>query len=543
VHDDLHSIVNNPPLGYHSNPLDFFTKPELFSGTKAEMYRPLLQLSYVFNFKLGDSPYGFRLFNLILHLLCAWLVFFLTRSMPCFKKASLVAALLFALHPVHSGTIIYISSRSTLLASFFILLGLLAFIKAVNTEKSSSVSWLLGLASALCLAAGLMSKSIAITLPAFAFTYLIFFPAQRKGRGLLLVLLFLGISAGYILLRYTLDLYTLFPPERPRPVIENLLTQTRVAFFYLRVLLMPVHLSLEYDMARVKSLFDPRFWLSIAGWTIIFIAALKSERRREIIFSMLFFFIALAPTSTLVSLVVIASERRLYLASLGLIWPLSILFMAAIENRKTRAAGILIFVLFLACFAGLASSRGMVWKSSHSLWRDTVTKAPGLARAHTNYGIELKNMGLLNDAAREYRMAIKLDPMTTWSYNNLANIYSEQGKYDESKEAYGRALEIAPGNVNARMNLGHLLVDMGEYDEAAGVLEEAVFIAPYRADIRHDLGIIYMRYLKNWNRAREHLELSLEQDPGQRDAQMMRRAMEELKKLESIQEAPVPRAQ
>ncbi len=537
VYDDLHTIVNNPPLRYHSSTYDFFRMPELFSGTKAEMYRPINQISYMLNFRLGGSgPEGFRLFNLLIHLLCAWLVFWLSRLIPGLEKASLLAALLFALHPVQTETVIYLSSRSTLLASFFILLGLIAFIHATEAERSPLSAWLIGLLASLCLIAGLASKAIAVTLPALALAYLVLFPTGRKSRGLVIVSLLFMISGLYVLLRHALGLYTFFPPELVRPLSTNLLTQTRVTFHYLRILLMPIHLSLENDMAEIQSPFHPWFLLSILGWLAILCLGLARARRYPVIlFSILFFIIALIPTSTLIPLVVIASENRLYLASLGLIWPVSMLFLLLLENQRARAGGIVFILFILACFFCLTLSRGAVWGASERLWRDAVTKAPLQARAHVNYGIELKKQGHLRAAVREYQMALRLDPRNTWAYNNLGNIYFDQGQYDAARKAYERAVEIAPGNINACLNLGHLLVAMGDPEGAAALLEKAVSIAPFRADTRHDLGIVYLRYLGDWNKACEQLERSLELDPGQKDAEKIRRAIGELRMPSSIQ--------
>jgi Tfp pilus assembly protein PilF len=545
VHDDIHAIKNNPALRYHASLKDFFSKPELFSGTKAEMYRPLLQMSYAVNFRLGTSPLGFRLVNLILHMLCGFLVFFLTRMLPRLERMCLPAALLFVLHPVHTETVIYLSCRSTLLASIFILLGLVAFIQALKNGRSRPAVWMLGMASAICLAAGLASKSIAIVTPALALAYMVFFPSERKAPGILIMVILFMLCAAYIILRHSLGLYTLFPPETVRPVLTNLLTQTRVSFFYLRLILWPVHLSLEHHMAEINSVSDPGFVISIIGWLALAgITAWRAKRNPLLIFSISFFIICLAPTSTIIPLKVIASENRLYLASLGLFWPACSLFSGLFEYKRTsRAAGIWILAFLLACFFGITVARGSVWNQSAGLWRDAVSKAFGLARAHVNYGIELKNQDRLQAAFRQYRLAIHFDPWNTWAYTNLGNIYLDQGRYSQAERAYQSAIEAAPGNVNARMNLSHLLLQKGHPEQAAALLEESLTLAPHRADIRHDLGIIYFRYLGRFSRAREELEMSLDLDPGQSDAEMMRRAIDELRMLEGIQEGSGRRGQ
>src|SRR3972149_10545934 len=139
-YDDGHHIVKNPHIRSLDNVRSFFTNPETFSGKlkKHQHYRPLLMMSYAFNYAFGDlSPSGYHLTNLAFHIGTAFLVFLIVQAMlrippypPLLKGGwgdfpsfpALAAALLFLTTPFNSEVVNYISTRSSVMSAFFYML-------------------------------------------------------------------------------------------------------------------------------------------------------------------------------------------------------------------------------------------------------------------------------------------------------------------------------------------------------------------------------------------------------------------------------------
>lgn len=522
VHDDLHTILLNPTVRRSAAWREFFTNPDTFSA-ETRMYRPLLMLSYTVNFRLaGADPFSFHLVNLALHLFAGAMVFWLARLLPPLRSGAFWITLLFALHPVHTETLNYISCRSDLGASAFTLLALAAGLQVLTAEKSRPLFALLALSA---FAAGLGFKSIAIVTPALLLLLaFLFFSPGRPGNLLdfstrgrrAFGLTFLGLSLlalAYLWLRHALELETFFPQRPPRPLFINLLTQTRGLLLYLRLLLWPFHLRLEHELPIVESPLSPAFLGSAGVLLLLAAAALLCRRRAPVIsLSVAWFLLCLLPT-VYVPLNVLASENRVYLASLAGVWIL--VRLALLLPTGLRAlTGRVLLVLAALCFALLSWFRHPVWSSGLALWRDAVRKAPSLSRTHVNYGIELRQAGKPAEAVRQYQWALRLNPRDSKAYSNLATAYYDLGRRAEELSALQKTLELDPGNVVARRNLAYALMEAGRGEEAVAVLDAATQLAPRRADLRAELGALYLRLGRPEAAARE-LEESLKLNPDQ----------------------------
>ena len=523
VHDDLHTIVLNPAVRQARLSADFFFRPETFSS-EASMYRPLLMLSYVLNLRLaGLDPLGFHLVNLGLHLLACWMVYWLARIIPPLKTWAFWIALLFALHPVQSELTNYISCRSDLGAAAFGLLSVAAALKLAASEHPHPA---FAFVSLLAFPIALGFKDLAVIVPAQIL--LLDFLGFRQARiqnymtnrsrsftlfsatevGLIL------LAFGYLALRHALALETWLIAQPARPVWINLLTQTRALVTYLRLLIWPGHLSLEHQVPLIESIADPSFLAAALLLLALLVISLVRLRRNPIIgLSLGWFILCLLPTSSLVPLNVIASENRLYQASLASAWVLAALAQAAAGTRRRRITqGLLLVVAFF--FAALTVLRHPAWESSLTLFRDMVRKAPGIARGHINYGIELRNAHRPQDAATQYLWALDLEPQNTRALSNLATAYHDLGQPEQELKVLRRTLDLDPSDAVAWRNYGYLLAEQGRREEALEAVREAVRLAPRRPDLHYDLGVMCLS-LGRMEEGQRELEQSLRLNPDQ----------------------------
>ncbi len=439
-------------------------------------HRPLANLSFAFNVHWGGSDvWGFHLVNLLVHLATALVLYRLlvatlklpslrTRYNGCAGELAMVAALIWAIHPIQTNAVTYIVQRMTTMAALFTLAALYCYLRG----RLAEVAWHCWGWFAVALLAGglaLLSKENGAILPVLVASYEIFFLAD-SGQGIawrrllpwlgvavlllgLLAVLYLGedflvtIQHGYLGRDFTMG--------------ERLLTQSRVIFLYLSLLLLPLpgRLNLCHDIAISHHLLaPPQTAVAILG-LLVFVAAAGYLFRRDPLasFAIVWFFAGLLIESTIIPLEMVF-EHRLYLPSTFIFLPVVVLLYRLFSSRPWAAR--LLWGTVIVFLAVCTWQRNETWGSSFSLWSDVVHKSPQLARGYANLGRAVETQGEHVEAARLFRKAILLNPGDGKSYDNLGVVYARQGRYEEAEQIFTRALAINPGDRVAISNLGNL---------------------------------------------------------------------------------------
>ncbi|MFA6110742.1 MAG: glycosyltransferase family 39 protein, partial [Candidatus Latescibacterota bacterium] len=176
-YDDFHSIVDNYHLRDPRNLLAFFVDPTLFSARPEHaMYRPLLLVTLALNWAVsGSATWSYHLVNLALHAGCGLLLWRIGHLLLGDRDAAGVGALVFALHPINSEAVCYLSSRSETLAAFFVLLGFSLFLR--RRQQGGGMVLLVAAFSA-----GLLAKSTAAVLPALILAHDLLWTPGQVGR-------------------------------------------------------------------------------------------------------------------------------------------------------------------------------------------------------------------------------------------------------------------------------------------------------------------------------------------------------------------------
>ena len=502
-YDDDHSILQNPHIRSLQNIPAFFVDPGLFSGLpEARMYRPLVLVSYAFNYAWGEYEVsGYHFFNLLLHLLNIWLVWNLGQRLLHTRQAALFAALLFALHPLMSEPVNYISSRSSLLATVFYLWGFRVFVKAVDAPFSRGKA----VEIALLYLAGLGSKSIAFSWPLVGVVYLYLLAARRVWRLLLAPVL---VGGGYLLFTRAIVGKALLEPVRDHLV--QWATQIKALSFYLWTMSQPVHLSVEPQFQLARSFGDGPVVLAGAMLlSLVLVAVWGRRHHRRVVFGLAWFFLTLLPSS-LVPLFVLVNEHRLYLPMAGAAFALG----ALLPQRGRWAwpvGGAVLLALLLHCV-----QRNEVWKSEETLWADAVARGPAMARPYANLGKAYLEQGRYREAVEASRQAIQIDPLLERAYYNIGTAYLGQGKHELAIAHYQRALEIQPALFEAQNNLGNAYQEAGRLDEAVQAYKKALDFLP-QAQVFHNLGGALLR-LGRSDSAEVAFRRALSLEPGMRES-------------------------
>jgi protein O-mannosyl-transferase len=391
--------------------------------------RPLLKLSYTLNWTSGWGLFGFHLFNTAIHAGNCILVFILSRrllsrfSLPETGRetAAFGAALLFAVHPVQTEAVTYICGRSMSLMALFYFGSMLAYDHGIETGRKSFYYLL----SPLLFLAAVAVKETAITLPLALVLWQLSgkpAPGRELFRNLLVHIAVLGMSVlaplahpGYRTL--------LMDGLAARAIGVNLLSQVTALSYLLSRFVMIHRLNIDPDLPFAPG-WTPVIAVQALVLLLLVIAALVLFRKRTWLgFGLLWFFLHLLPTNSLIPRLDLANERHLYIAGWGAYIALAaeVSLLLKRGNAGSRAVTAAVALLFLTLGAGTIQ-RNTVYRSEVSFWEDAVKKTPSNARAHNNLGYAYFESGRRQEAATEYGKAIRLRPGYERAGENLRSL-------------------------------------------------------------------------------------------------------------------------
>jgi Flp pilus assembly protein TadD len=540
VFDDEIYIIQNPAikdLSYFLHPLKVFHLTQFTRDfTYAFITRIAGYLTFALNYHFnGLDVTGYHVFNLLVHIINALLVYFLMRLIfqtPFFSDVTsrndispflnppvfaLFSALIFVSHPVQTQAVTYIIQRWTSLATLFYLLSVLAYVKS-RLSCARPVKYALYIVSLISAVTAMLVKEISFTLPVMiALLEFFLFQGVYKKRIIALAPFFSTMlvipsalfvaEGGYSMEDINNSMNTLASfPDMAR--MDYLFTQFRVIVTYIRLLILPVNQNLDYDYPVYHSFFSPPVLISFLFLLFLFSLGIYSffrskdkgvEGRHELrIISMgiLWFFITLSIESSVIPIKDIFFEHRLYLPSVGFIMAV----MAAVamivrraESRTVSKAIMTIIVCSVLVLSGAAYARNRVWKTNVSLWEDVVKKSPSKARPHNNLGVAYEKMGRTNDAINQYLMTIRIDPVYVEAHYNLGLAYDKQGRTDDAVRELLTAIQIRPRYAQAHNNLGIIYGREGRTEDAIQEFLIVKQLTPDSVKAYNNLGIMYAR--------------------------------------------------
>ncbi|HUP58143.1 MAG TPA: tetratricopeptide repeat protein [Bdellovibrionota bacterium] len=502
--DDSHTIELNPAVKSVSRIPHIWRDVSTSSAIpENRIYRPLTFTAFNLLWASGDgSPVPFFLFKLLLHASVAfllgliWLELF-ARAAPQYAKshrerAAWAIAALFAAHPACSEIVNYVSSTTSLLAAFFYSIAFLLFIRGKT------------LISIVAYAASALSKEEGITLPAVLVLHQLVFASEglRPGEAIARALRRAApwIVAGIALAALVVGMmpHTLKESRGTLSPMLYFFTQWRAYLHYFGLSFVPAPLNADHvSFGFAQGFLEVPVVLSLAGNLALLGLAWACRRRaRAFTFGLLWFYVALAPASSVVPLAEPVNEHRMYLGYVGWFGAVGglVLFIAE-EALRLKPAWKWIrasLAAVLAVFCVLSQARAYVWNDRERLWTDTLRKNPTNGRALNNLalirirqarfpealvllgrceevwpvyvycainkGIALAELGRLDDAERSYRRAIDLRFARAYSSFYYAKFLEEKrGNAKEAARLYRHTLDVSGGTFDeARVRLERL---------------------------------------------------------------------------------------
>ena len=492
--------------------------------------RPVLYWTFALNNQLAQHQvFGFHLLNLTLHIGVTLLIFFTiwrTRYLQNEHKWGfpLSAALLFALHPLNTDAVTYISSRSSLLATFFYLLTLYIFLNLFCLNKSTQllkrgvISFLVLLGMYLCVA----TKLIGATLPLILFVWYWSFIGRKQFPEIhqktlnnksfnISLISAIAITVGTLLFK---DSWIYIPLDQGFELfgrIPYLMVQLKViVFYYLKLFCFPFNLNVDSGFSFSSPASD--FTIIFSGLIILAIVLTTFKWKNIwVIAGTLWFFITLAPTSSFIPLNDLAVEHRMYLPmslGLSLISAVGITTFPALWRLR-------LLVVLLVSLGITTTTRNADWVSELSLWKDSAKKNPYSPRSHNNLGKTYYEKGNLSLAAHHLEKSVaniprfidtqyniksaeeflqRREKITGHTYDknlipskptellaelvephfNLASVYLDQGRLDNAEHEYQKTLALRPGHISSQIGLSSVYNKKGRYEKAEKLYRQAI---------------------------------------------------------------------
>lgn len=482
VWDDVEAIRENPIyVGPVLDGLDATQHDHLdpaltkLSGMKPahDSYRPLLYLSYRTDVAIfGMSPRAMHLHNLMLAILAIVAFYWVAQTWLASRSAALLAAAIFALHPLQVETIAYVSARGDLLAGLLALLAVGAAFRFENEAAPARRSlWLfIGVA---CLLASVLSKEAYVGLP-IALAGIAWTRGKLREQRTVLAAWTMAL-AGYLALRLTIG-----GVAGGGTGAAALLALPGLFLRYVQIALLPFDLSTE-------RLYDPRYvlpgWLAAAALTVWALASLGrggSRTVRVVASGLWWMLVLLGPSAVVVILTGVVADRYAYLPLAGFAVASSALLTAALKKGTLLRAALGIAGVSWAAMSLITTAVQVgEWKDNRTLYVHAVATAPKSSMAHYRLGYTYAQAQQWPEAIILFERAVELHPSNARALNNLGVAYLNTGKYEDAARLFERALaESGQTHFRAWYNLGVAQMNMGDGDAACAHVERALQINP-----------------------------------------------------------------
>jgi len=515
-------------------------------------YRPVRTASYAFDYALsGLEPWGYHLTNIVYHALTAVFVYLTARSLFDRVRPALLTALLFAIHPIQTDAVTYMSGRRDVLSGLFVLAGFYLFVRYRTTGRIGYLAavlpvYVLGFFSkesgiilpALCVAydvfrhltreehpmrlrrahahespdpapppqpsplggggdgwGGLLKQWTGQKLAPFSNVWIAIRGAVWEARWLYLPMAAIGGGlAAYVLL---LVRGTWQQDYHGGSLWFTLLTMARVFSYYLKLLIFPVNLNADYSYNAfpvTTSWTDPSAWLAMALLVGLWYAILVCARFRPVAaFGGAWFFLTLLPVSQIIPHHEMMAEHYLYVPSVGFAMAAVGLFDPLLDDpRRAKVlypAGLLVLMLLSVRTVW----RNFDWRDELTLWQKTVQTAPDSARARNNLGGAYLRSGQPALAEAHLEAALRIRPDFASARANMGKLYMDRGDLDMAERELNAALTLKQRDAIPRLWLGVVLARKGETAGAEAQFRTTMDTFPYGAYAYNNLGVLFVR--------------------------------------------------
>ena len=540
--DDAHTIVNNAAIQSLRNIPRFFADARSFSSLPSnQSYRPLVSTLFAIDYKLGGlNPFWFHfsIFAVFLSLLILLFLFLDHLLDQAGRSAANVwiafgAAALYGLHPANADTVNYIVASAEIISTLGIVGSFVIYLAFPELRRF----YIYTLPATIVI----LAKPPAAIFPALLAAYLAVFSDSSAKRRLL------DVAVPFLFCAAVLLVVEAMTPQTwvagARDAHNYLITQPYVTLLYFKTFFWPNDLSADYDLDPFTTTDDARFWAGLLFVIVLLtvsISCARYRRTRVIGFGLLWFLIALLPTS-LFPLAEVMNDHRTFLPYIGLVIALAGMVSLACSRLAVRSARvaqtatitIVVIALFVLCTSAFATfQRNKVWRTEETLWRDVTIKSPNNSRGLMNYGNTLMAKGDFNGALDYFHRALALAPQYSVLFVNLAIAEDATNQSALVEQHFKEAMRLAPSSPDSYTFYARYLLAHSRAEEADSLIHHALSLSPTDLTARELLAQSNQRQT-----AEQYLGLSLQRYDQGRFSESITAAQDALKLRQDYAEA------
>jgi tetratricopeptide (TPR) repeat protein len=541
-------------------------------------YRPVVTFVNFVNFHLlGKTTFGYHIINLGFHTLNVLLLYLLVLLLFKRELLSLLTALFFAAHPIHTNSVVWISGRTDLIACFFVLLTVILFLK--RKDHTGSLRFLLFAGAAITYLLGLFAKETVLALPLFLFVWDYLSERDSVKKKIIPYIPFIAATIVYVVLRIAAigNLGT-GDAHSSANLFQRFLTAFAIYFYYFKMFIFPVFLNFSPRVLTITSLLSLKFWGALIFFAVVLALGLSLRRTaREASFGIFWILLTLVPVLGLVPVYASVKEWWAYIPSVGFCLILGRLAEVAVgwqrklvdiklpkrkpkeddtpqeetppiqeispgEEAPESKHGIfpqrillraghvlcLFFVLLLIFYAFRIQSRAVIFGKSYHLWTNTSKTAPWDAVAHNAIGILIKHKGAPRWAKMAFQKAVAADPNFAEARNNFGTMLESSGQDDSALVQIKEAVRLDPGYAEAYNNLGILYGKTEKLDSAIVAFQRVLELDSTNFHACKNLGLVYAD-MEDFGQAMKYLRKALELAANEADANAIRYEIDQIR--------------
>ena len=496
--DDELYITSNPQV------TQFSWRGLLAANPVTNVFRPLTFGSFAFNWVLqGAHPFGFHLLNLLLHAAVTLLLYFLLcallEEVPHGGTMALVAATLFAVHPIHTEAVTSIVGRPELLAAGFLLAAWLLHLRDLQIPALT------------CFALALLSKESAAS---FLPLVVVGDYARGKWKPPLRYAWIAGLSAIYLGLLWKVQggrfgqagISLLDNPLASLPIGWRILNAIRVAWKYGALQIYPAALSCDYSFNQIPMYKDWRHTLpaalAAAAVVGVWLWAVRKRKTASVLAGAIYLGAFATTANILIPTGTILGERLAYLPSAGfclLVGAVWTRLLAGSRHKHEQTLALALLVLVVGALGARTMVRNRDWRNNLTLFTAAVHAAPDSAKAHLNLASAYRNEKQLDLARREFDAVLRIYPNHPDALAGYGLVDFQLGNYQDAERMMKQALNTStrndPNYDFMAVNLAALWMQTGDNFDAVDLLNRVIAESPSyarawanRAVIRYRLG-------------------------------------------------------
>lgn len=524
--DDAHTVVNNIYIQSIKNIPLFFKDGTTFSSLPSnQSYRPLVTTTLAIDFWLGGGlkPFYFHLSTFVLFIVQGMLMGLLFWKIFCpllapspkgdvliavgggGSAAALFGTAWYLFHPANAETINYVIARGDSLSTLFIVLAFVLYMYSGRCRKFHLYL--------IPVAIGMLAKVPAVMFGPILFVYILLFEKKIPLTGIFKKKHFPALLASVKQSLPSLAFCTIgfFFLQKMEPETwvggvtsryEYLITQPYVILHYFKTFFFPLSLSADTDWVVFGSIFSLKAILGFIFVAVLFSFAIVVSRYpklRPVSFGIFWFFLALAPSSSVVPLSEVMNDHRIFFPYVGLAgavtWFLYLIltgikkeFSSLKKYSFLLAAGSLVF---LSAYAYGTRQRNQVWRTDETLWYDVTVKSPNNARGLMNYGLVLMAKADYKGAEKYFLKALDIWPYYSYLHINIAILKSATGFPQEAEQHFKKSISLRGDLPESYYYYAQFLYKHKRTAEAVQMLEKTLQLSQAHSLARYLLMAIY----------------------------------------------------